>query len=64
MSDLFKDIPEFVEVGSSPPVISRCECTSQLMFLVQLDIGESLTARTETLCKFTWIPYRIEVISC
>lgn len=53
MSDLFKDIPEFVEVGSSPRVISRCECTSQLMSLVQLDIGESLTARTETLCKLT-----------
>lgn len=42
MSDLFKDVPEFVEVGRSEPV-------SQLVTYVQVDLGESVAARTETL---------------
>lgn len=45
MSELFKDIPEFVEVSSRNPDLAAATRHSHS----QTDIAESITARTETL---------------
>lgn len=50
MSELFKDIPEFVEVGR----LGELLCIAD----TQVSIGESVTARTETLGVYRFYDLR------
>ena len=53
----FKDIPEIFEVCALPDSIERVFegiLTIRFYHNIQVELGESLTARTEALCTWFW----------